>query len=221
MYLLIVLFVVIIFLVLTNQKILIEMKQLATDSSLNEQTKDLPDNEEICKSIQKIVGSNCDIKLDNDAKSSAYIFFQNKIILSNTKSSREDYSRVLFIAHECVHSIQSKQVHLINFVLANIKNLYDVVLIILLLFGKASLEMITISFPISFLSFYYRMILETDAVYRSMIFARKYLEIMNLKDIADKYEEIIPKTVSGMYFSYVVPILVKIAVFLMVLCIIK
>ena len=159
MYLLIVLFVVIIFLVLTNQKILIEMKQLATDSSLNEQTKDLPDNEEICKSIQKIVGSNCDIKLDNDAKSSAYIFFQNKIILSNTKSSREDYSRVLFIAHECVHSIQSKQVHLINFVLANIKNLYDVVLIILLLLGKGSLEMITISFLISFLSFYYRMIL--------------------------------------------------------------
>lgn len=221
MYLLIVLFVVIIFLVLTNQKILIEMKQLATDSSLNEQTKDLPDNEEICKSIQKIVGSNCDIKLDNDAKSSAYIFFQNKIILSNTKSSREDYSRVLFIAHECVHSIQSKQVHLINFVLANIKNLYDVVLIILLLLGKGSLEMITISFLISFLSFYYRMILETDAVYCSMIFARKYLETMNLKDIADKYEEIIPKTVFGMYFSYVVPILVKIAVFLMVLCIIK
>lgn len=221
MYLLIVLLVIIIFLVLTNRKILIEMKQLATDNLLNEQTKNLPDNEEICKSIQRMVGSDCKIKLDNDAKSSAYIFFQNKIILSNIKSNKEDYSRVLFIAHECVHSIQNKQTHLINFILANVKNLYDIILLVFLVIGRGSLEMIAISFLISFLSFYCRMILETDAVYRSVIFARKYLENMNLNNIADKYEEIVPKTVSGMYFSYILPILTKLAIFLVILCIAK
>lgn len=216
MYLLILLFVVIIFLFVTNKKTLMEMKSLATDVTLNNLTKDLPSNEMICKEIQNIVGSKCDIKLDDEAKSSAYIFFQNKIILSNTKSNKEDYSRVLFIAHECVHSVQSKMMHIINFVVANIKNLYDVILFFVLILGKGSLEMITISFLISFLSFYYRITLETDAVYRSVILARKYLGNNKLSNVADRYEYIVPKTISGMYFSYITPALIRLTIFMVI-----
>ncbi len=220
MIILFILLIAIIFLLIVNHKTLQETKELATNVSFDKITEALPNNEEICKEIQKQVGHECEIQLDSNAKSSAYIFFQDKMILSDTESSRKNYTRVLFIAHECVHSVQDKKTHWINFTLANIKNLYDFILFILLLFGKGSLELIMISFLISFLSFYYRIILEADAVYRSVMVSKKYLGKKNLDSIAEKYEEIIPKTIAGMYFSYISPILIKLAVFVLMNCII-
>ena len=46
------------------------------------------------------------------------------------------------------------------------------------------------------------MILETDAIYRSLILARRYLSKYSLNEIADRYEEMVPKTIKGMYFKY-------------------
>ena len=197
---------------LLNHKLLKETEKLASDEKLDKQTEALPNNEKICKEVQQMIGSKCAIQLDDKAKSSAYIYFLNKIILSNTERSRKNYSRVMFITHECIHSIQDKLTHKINFALANLKNIYDIVLLVLILLHKASLELIFISFLISFLSFYYRMILEVDAVYRSVIVSRKYLDKKGMTNVADRYDEIVPKTIQGMYFSYIMPILVRITV---------
>ncbi|MBQ9267474.1 MAG: hypothetical protein IJ217_04265 [Clostridia bacterium] len=213
----ILLVVVMLALYLLNAKLLKETQRLASDEELDKVTESLPDNEEICTEIQKDLGSKCKIELDDKAKSSAYIFFLNKIILSNTESSKKNYSRVLFIAHECVHSVQDRLTHQMNFGLANIKNLYDIILLVLLLLRKGSLELIMISFLISFVSFYYRMILEADAVYRSVMVSRKYLKKRDLEYIADKYEEIVPKTIQSMYFSYIMPILARQSAFVFLL----
>ena len=213
MILLMLLFVVILFLIFINKQTMKDIKELSTDDTYDKQTASLPSNEIICKEIQHFLGNECEIKLDDEAKSSAYIFFQNKIILSNTEDSKKNYTRILFIAHECIHSIQSRMTHIINFVLANIRNIYDIILLVLLMIGRGSLELIMVSFLISFLSFYYRMILEVDAIYRSVIVSRKYLKENNLEFVADRYEEIIPKTISGLYFTYIVPILFKLLIF--------
>ena len=214
---LILIILIIIALYVLNYKTLKDTKAFASDEELDKLTEVLPSNEEICMDIGEMLGSTCKVELDNKSKSSAYIFFSDKIILSNTKSSQKNFSRVLFIAHECVHSVQEKSMHIINFILANISNLYDIFLIVLLLMRKASLELVTVSFIISILSFYYRIILETDAVYRSVIYSRKYLESKNLNVVADRYEEIVPKTISGMYFSHIMPILIRHLVFLSLL----
>ena len=218
---LIVLLIMILILFLLSYKSLKDTKKFASDELLNEQTENLLSNDEICKEIQEMVESKCEIKLDDKAKSSAYIFFLNKIILSNTEESRKNYTRVMFIAHECVHSVQDKVTHIINFAIVNIKNIFDIVLLVLILLGKGNLELISISLLISILSFYYRIILETDAVYRSVIISRKYLEKRNMDNIAEKYEEIVPKTVQGMYFSYIMPILVRKMIFVLLFLIIK
>lgn len=206
---LIVLVVVVLILYLLNYKVLQETKKVASDEKLDEKASILPSNEEICKDIQEMLGSNCEIQLDDDAKNSAYVFYLNKIFLSNTKRSRQNYTRVMFIAHECVHSVQNILTHKMNFALANLRNLYDIVIAIAFILGKGSWEVLMISFLLSFISFYYRMMLETDAVYRSVMVSRRYLKEKNLEEIADKYEDITSKTISGMYFSYILKVLIK------------
>lgn len=209
MIILLLLLITILLLYFANRKSLMETKKLASDEELDKMTETLPNNEEICKEFLQMLNSDCKIELDNKTKTSAYIYFLNKIILSDIESSRKNFSRVLFISHECIHSVQDKVTHAINFALANIKNIYDIVLLILILIHKGSMELITVSLLISFLSFYFRIVLESDAVYRSVIYSRKYLEKRDLSIVADKYEEIVPKTIKGMYFSYLVPIILR------------
>ncbi len=218
---LIILVLIIIMLFVLNYKSLKETKLLSSDEELDKATECLPSNAEICKELQEMLGSNSKVELDDKTKSSAFIFYLNKIILSNTESSKKDFSRVLFIAHECVHSIQDKTMHIINFTLANIKNIFDIVVFVLLILKRCSLELITISLLVSFLSFYYRIILESDAVYRSVIYSRKYLEKKGLNYVADRYEEIVPKTIKSMYFSYFIPILIRHVIFIIMFILIR
>lgn len=217
MILLIVLINFLILLIILNFNSLKEIKKLSSDKALDDVVKNLPSNDEICYKLQEIVGSKCDVELDDNTKSSAYIFFKNKIILSNNNESKNNFSRILFIAHECIHSIQSKRDHIINFVFANIKNVFDIFLLIYLILGKGSFELIMISFMISFFSFYFRMQLEVDAVYRSVTLSRKYLSKFNLENIADKYEDIVSKTVNGMYYAYTMPTIIKTIIMLVIL----
>lgn len=191
-----------IFFAFINIKMTNEMKKLASDEAYDEIVSKLPNNKEICEEFQNMLGTNCEIAVDENSKSSAYIFFLNKIILSNTADSKKNFSRILFIAHECVHSVQSKTLHVSNFILKNIVNIFTVLLFVLLCLNKITLDICTIYFLISFISFCVNMAMESDAIYRSLILSRKYLEKYNCTQIADRYEYIIPKTAIGMFFRY-------------------
>lgn len=191
-----------IFFAFINIKMSNEMKKLASDEAYDEIISRLPSNKEICEEFQNMLGTNCEIAVDDESKSSAYIFFLNKIILSNTPDSKKNFSRILFIAHECVHSVQSKNLHISNFILKNIVNIFTVVLFVLLCMNKITLDICMVYFLISFISFCVNMAMESDAIYRSLILSRRYLEKYNCPDIADRYEYIIPKTAIGMFFRY-------------------
>lgn len=185
-----------------NIKMTNEMKKLASDETYDKVIAKLPNNKEVCEEFQKILGTNCEIALDSTAKSSAYIFFLNKIILSDTEEARKNFSRILFIAHECVHSVQSKNLHVSNFILKNIVNIFTIVLLVLLCMNKITLNTLMIYFLISFISFCVNMAMESDAIYRSLILSKKYLEKRECIEVADRYEYIISKTAIGMFFRY-------------------
>ncbi len=185
-----------------NIKMTNEMKKLASDETYDKVIAKLPNNKEVCEEFQKILGTNCEIALDSTAKSSAYIFFLNKIILSDTEEARKNFSRILFIAHECVHSVQSKNLHISNFILKNIVNIFTIVLLVLLCMNKITLNTLMIYFLISFISFCVNMAMESDAIYRSLILSKKYLEKRECIEVADRYEYIISKTAIGMFFRY-------------------
>jgi len=78
-----------------NKKNMMEIKKIGEDKDLNEITNVLPENEEICKEILKMLGNEeVNIKSDNTgAQESLYIVANNSILISNTKSTLHVYKQ--------------------------------------------------------------------------------------------------------------------------------
>ena len=84
-----------------------KIKEIGTDTELDELTKKYPDNIDICKEYLKMLeNEDVNIEEDRNSNSTLYLVMSNKIFIANL---RESYTRIQTIAHECLHSIQSKK----------------------------------------------------------------------------------------------------------------
>ena len=177
------------------------LKQLSQDNTLNKITNVFPKNKEICEEILKEL-NNKDVEIeelgeDSKSQTSLYLVMQNKIIIANIK---DNFARIQTIAHECIHSIQNKQILKFNFIFSNISNLYFLVICILAilnLFNEQVWYCLLISLIlIQSISFIVRSHLETDAMTRAEYVAGDYINEKNLlnKDDEEKiintYKEI-------------------------------
>ena len=91
-----------------------KLKQIGEDKELDNLTKKFPENIDICKSILKKLGNDSvTIKEENDTKTSLYVVVNNTITIANI---RDSYTRIQTVAHECIHSIQSKSMLWFNFI---------------------------------------------------------------------------------------------------------
>lgn len=175
-----------------------KIKEIGYDKDLNKITNKLPENEEICKSILKML-NNSEVKIEKEenSKTSLYMVMQNKIIIGNIKDS---FTRIQTIAHECIHSIQDKRMLKFNFIFSNIYILYFLIACILAIFNVVDKDAIGIILIVQILSgiiyFTIRSFLEIDAMTRAPFLAEKYIENSNIlskeerKLINGKYEEI-------------------------------
>ena len=94
----------------------------------------VPDNYTLANEIlKKLKNNSTKVKLDNDIKNSYYVFVNDTIYLASNKKANEDYSRLCLIAHECWHSIQSKLIQKINFILSNIELVLFIICAVILL----------------------------------------------------------------------------------------
>ena len=85
-----------------------ELKKLEINENLNKITNKFPENIKICETIlSKLKNKNVKIEEDKESNTSLYIVLTNKIIIANLKNS---YARIQTIAHECVHSIQNRNI---------------------------------------------------------------------------------------------------------------
>lgn len=155
-----------------------KIKEAADNKRLDRVANKFPKNEEICKTILKELG-NEKIKIkeseDKDNKTSLYIAISNTIFIANIKDT---YTRIQTIAHECVHSIQSRRILLFNFYYSNIYLLYFVLSIILTIFGvfKNYNLQITILMIMGFVYYVVRSYLETDAMTKAQYVAENYMK---------------------------------------------
>ena len=96
------------------------IKELSERTDLDKLTKDLPDAETITKEMLKKL-NNTDVKvtkmLDEKTGTSLYLVMTNTISLGNIENK---YARVQTIAHECLHSVQSKTMLWFNYIYSNI-----------------------------------------------------------------------------------------------------
>lgn len=96
----------------------------------------------------------------------------------------DSFTRVQTIAHECLHSVQSKKMLWFNFIFTNLYLLYFVVITLLAVFGKImngmlQLEILTI---FGMVQYFIRSQLEIDAMTKARYIAQEYLlenEIIN------------------------------------------
>lgn len=154
-----------------------EMKNAGKNNRLDEITSRFPENKEICKSIlEKLNNTKVKIKEneDKDNKTSLYIAISDTIFIANIKDT---YTRIQTIAHECLHSTQSRKLLLFNFIYSNIYILYFILSIILTIFGvfkDYKLQIIILAI-LGFFYYVIRSYLETDAMTKAKYLAKEYM----------------------------------------------
>lgn len=211
--------ILIVFVILTfiSIKLYMNMKKSDVNNVLNNSHLDsiaeiLPDNISICADILNMLNvKNINVKLNEDKKSenSFYNVFSKDIILCDNDKVNRSYTRVLFIAHECVHASQKQSQLKFNFMLANVNILFCIISTILIWINVIQeplyLTIFGIALILNMFSFFARNAIESDATYMSILVARRYLEkfidLENVKIIEKEYEKIISKGYTTFTFS--------------------
>ena len=203
-----------------------KLKELGYDKSLNEITNKLPENKEICKNILKIL-NNENVKIEEDKNSNAtlYLVMSNKIFIANL---RESYTRIQTIAHECLHSIQSKKLLWFNFIFSNIYLAYFFIICILAIFKILPYKMMFLSIlTILGLVFYaVREYLENDAMIKAKFLAKEYMQEQGISSqeeinkIVRKYDELNDIGIKCTNFQLFSNVILKLLI-LLIICVIR
>ena len=182
-------------------------------------TKKLPEDEIVCKEILKMLkNEDVTIEKNEEYNSCLYTVFNNKITLGKFSS---DFIRIQTIAHECLHSVQSKRLLLANFIISNIYMIYFIILIILKIANVNIYVNITLPILIilSMLQYLVRAYLENDAMIKAKYLAKKYIESTKkcndeeIEKLLEKYEEINKIGIPTTNFMLIAKNIIKIIIF--------
>lgn len=168
-------------------------------------------NESVAKEIFKFLNNKTttvEENKDKNIKSSFYNHSNNKIVIKQTEDVKE-CSRVIHIAHECVHSIQPTKLLKAHFIISNIQILYFLGIFIYFFYNNDTnlrFNLLLIQIFILFINFFMKVVLESEATYRAVDVAISYLgqkvEIEKLNNFKKKVEEKLYKMVPFSYFSH-------------------
>lgn len=199
-----------------------KIKEIAEDKELDELTQKYPDNIEICKYyLKKLNNENVKIEEDKNSNTTLYLVMSNKIFIANLK---ESYTRIQTIAHECLHSIQSKKLLWFNFIFSNIYLLYFFIICILAIFKLLPYKMMFLSILImlGFAFYAVRTYLENDAMIKAKFLAKEYMqenEISSQEEIdkiINKYEELNNIGIKCTNFQLLNNVILKVIILLIV-----
>lgn len=186
-----------------------ELKHIGEDEKLDNLAKVYPNNMDMCKEYLKKLGNDT-VKIEENegAQASLYIAVTDKILIANIQKS---YTRIQTIAHECLHSIQSRKLLLFNFIFSNIYLIYFVTICGLLIFKVLPNKMmfIVIFLILSMVYYMVRVFLENDAMIKARFLAKEYMEekslsskeeIQNLVNGFDKINTVGIKCINYYFF---------------------
>ena len=205
-----------------------EIKNVGKNEKLDELTKKFPENEEICKDILKEL-KNENVKVvqneNRENKTSLYIAMSNTILIANIKDT---YTRIQTIAHECLHSIQSRKMLLFNFFYSNFYLIYFIIVAVFTVFGiiKNYYVSIVILILLSYIYYAIRSYLETDAMTKARYVAEDYMkeyiknnkicEEKEIEELCEQYDRInkigIPATNYVIFFNCFIKVTIYVAV---------
>ena len=196
-----------------------KIKEIGMEEKLNKLTEKYPENVEICKDIlKKLKNEDVKIEEDKEASTTLYIAVTNKIFIADTKNS---YTRIQTMAHECLHSIQDRKLLMFNFIFSNIYIMYFTAIIILTLFKvtTSSLLYLNIFLLLSMVYYMVRIFLENDAMIRAEYVAKEYIEEQQIstkeeiQKICKGFSDINKEGIKGTNGSIFIKIMIKVMIF--------
>lgn len=202
-----------------------KLKAIGENKELDELTNSFPENIDICKSILKMLeNENVKVTEEKESKTSLYVIVNNSITIANIRNS---YTRIQTIAHECVHSIQSKSMLWFNFIYTNIYMLYFLIISVLTVFKVINNPNIflTILIMMGMLQYFIRSSLETEAMIKARYVAKDYLEQndicsnVDIERIVKQYDRLNNTGIKFVNFDILVRNFVKVIIYC-VICII-
>lgn len=203
-----------------------EIKRIAKNEELDKITAKYPNNIEICKEyLKKLKNENINIKEDKNSNATVYLVSGNKIFIGNLHNN---FTRIQTIAHECLHSVQSKKMLWFNFIFSNIYIIYFVIICILAIFkvlpDKNLFMYILILF--GFIFYCVRSYLEMDAMIKARFLAKEYMEEKNISTkeeinkIIKEYDKLNDVGIKTTNFQFIQNVLIKNVIFA-IICIIR
>ncbi len=199
-----------------------KIKQISENKELDEITQKYPENVEICKwYLKKLKNENVKIEEDKKSNATLYLVISNKIFIANLKDS---YTRIQTIAHECLHSIQSKKMLWFNFIFSNIYLIYFAIIFILGIAKVLPNKMIFVSIYIILSLIYYaiRTYLENDAMIKARFLAKEYMMKLKISDeneidkIIKTYDELNEIGIKAINFQFLSNIFLKLGILLII-----
>lgn len=139
------------------------------------------------KEILEMLG-NSHTKLceKEDFKGNYYNYITDTIYIAKDENARklpknmeglnQDAGRLVMLCHECIHSVQSKMMHIQNIVLSNISLIIGIAILLFKIFGKCSLIVNLIEMSMLFYVCIIRSVLELEAIYKSFEVAKKCIK---------------------------------------------
>lgn len=206
-YLLSTIFVVMFFYAVYKEKI--DEKEMSFDEELSPVISKLPENKIVCEEMLKEINSQVIVEYNTyqEAKGSFYNHRKNKIVIRKNKDLG-DISRIVHIAHECVHTTQKRSFLKMNYIFSNIQIIYFFLLIIFRFFDISNdiIELLLfIQLILVLMTFFVKVVIESDACYRSLKVAENYLigkmSESKLKEYILKLENNLLKSVPLYYYS--------------------
>lgn len=193
-----------------------KIKQLGENQELDDIVKKYPNNKDVAKYIlHKLNNDKVKIQENKDSESSMYIAISDKIIIGNVQKS---YTRIQTIAHECLHSIQSRKLLLFHFVFSNFYILYFVIIAILGILKMISYESVFLCIFILIAMVFYslRIYLENDAMIKAQFLAKEYIQEKQISSeeeiekLIEGYEKLNKVGIKAVNYKLLFDILVKI-----------
>lgn len=206
-YLISTIFVLLIIYMIYKERI--NENEMIFDKELSPIISKLPENKIVCEEMLKQVNSQVKVEYNpyEEAKGSFYNHRKNKIVVRNDKDLG-NISRIVHIAHECVHTTQKRKYLNMNFIFSNIQMIFLLVLIVLKFFNLSQSiinPLLFIQLLIAITTFFVKIVIESDACYRSVGVAEEYLRGKIDDRYVDKYVDRLNnnviKTIPLYYYS--------------------
>lgn len=196
-----------------------KIKEIAKNEELDEIAKKYPDNLTLCRAyLKKLKNETVKIEENKETQASLYIAITNKISIANISHT---YTRIQTIAHECLHSVQSKKVLWFNFIFSNLYLLYYLIICLLAIFGWLPNPMMFLVIGLigSCMYLLVRMYLENDAMIKARFLVEEYMKENSFatdqenQKILDGLDELNPLGMQYMHYQFFLNEMVKVFVF--------